>query len=151
MKGLRAFTQQYRWGFSAAGCVCCMLVILPNVLWMVWPPANDPIGHNDAPWVWMDVVMRIAQCALVALLVFCVSRGYLRRWREPAVIMLVSYYAMWGLYYAGVTHPFVFVGLAAFPSVGFMCAAMWLRNRPALWCAVVFGALHISITAWNYI
>ena len=47
--------KKYRFGFSVEGF---MLVMLPNIIWMLHPPAYDPIAANQS----RIAAVNIAQC-----------------------------------------------------------------------------------------
>jgi len=150
-------TRKYRAGFSLKGFVCAFLAMLPNVIWAIIPPANDILAENSVEIPLLDLLMNICRIALIALLVLVLNnkeekgkkaQGFLL---SMAVCLLV-YYVSWVMFYKGVANPWVFIiGLATAPSLYFVFLAIWLKNNPALFPAVVFAVAHITIIAIGFL
>lgn len=71
--------KKYRFGFSVEGFVGFMLVMLPNIIWMLHPPAYDPIAANQSGIAAVNIAMSAAQWLMVAALCCIKSEEYNRR------------------------------------------------------------------------
>lgn len=150
-RGLVRAVKQLRFGFSPGGLFAFVLVMLPNILWMLAPPPNDPLAANSAPAV-VDALEHASQWVLVAALVLLVSREKGRRFfLAAAAVLLAGYYGFWTAYYLGFSAPWMLVGMAVFPPLFFCLTALRLKNFIALFPAVVFGVLHTAVTCINYL
>jgi hypothetical protein len=145
----------YKIGFSKKGLIGFLLVMIPNIIWAVWPPTNDILANNKAANPVYDVVINVCRWAIVALLVFLINKAGNENNRLPfcaSTFCLIGYYIAWGLYYAGNTSPWLFViGLAASPSLFFIFMGLWLKNYPALLPGLVFAIIHVAVTYTNFI
>ncbi len=153
-RGWFQLVKQLRLGFSPGGLLAFALMMLPNLLWLLAPPPNDPLAANSAPSALLEVLEHASQWVLVAALVFLVSRGQGRRSRAllfAAALPLAGYYALWAAYYAGLSPAWLLLGLAVLPPLFFCLAAAWLKNWAALPPAVVFGIAHLAVTCSNYL
>lgn len=148
------YIKRYAFGFSLGGLIICLLVMAPNIVWMLAPPANDPLAANSAVWPWLDIAESIARFATMISLVFVVNRKSEARTRTLAVsaaVCLGLYYVLWGLYFAGMASSWALLGMAVFPSCYFVLSALWMRNGIAALSAGIFGIAHIAITCGNYL
>ena len=149
--------KKYKAGFSLEGLLGSLLVILPNIIWAIVPPANDVLSENSVEIPALDLIMNVCRIALITLLIVVVnktegeSRGE-RRFLVPAALSLLAYYVSWVMFYAGVTNPWLFIlGLATAPSLFFILLALGLSNKPALVPGAVFAVLHIAVTAIGFL
>lgn len=149
--------KNYKIGFSAKGCVSFLLVMIPNIIWAIWPPANDILASNKAANPVYDVILNVCRWAIVVLLVFLINKAENENKRASvpiyvSAICLIGYYIAWGLYYAGNTSPWLFViGLAVLPSLFFIFMGLWLKNHLALLPSLIFAIIHITVTFTNFI
>lgn len=153
-RGLLRDLKQLRLGFSPGGLLAFVLVMLPNLLWLLAPPPSDPLAANSAPSALLELLEHASQWVLVATLVLLVNRGKGRSSRVflfAAALPLVGYYALWAAYYAGMSPAWLLLGLAVLPPLFFCLVSVWLRNWAALLPAVVFGIAHLAVTCFNYL
>lgn len=147
--------KRYKIGVSPAGLIVYALQLLPNLLWLAAPPANDALARNSSPVPLWNILEGIFGAATVALLILLVPRDGGRRSRLflwAAAAFLLGYYAAWALYYGGNVSPALLIlGLAAMPPLYFLSAALRLKNDAAALPCAVFGAIHIAITCSTYL
>jgi len=149
--------KKYKTGFSLKGLIGSLLVILPNVIWVIVPPTNDVLAQNSVEIPALDLIMNICRIALIALLVLVVNKAEeegknTRHFLAAAILCLLAYYASWVMFYAGGINPWLFIiGLATVPSLYFILLALWLGNKPALVPGAVFALLHITVTAMGFL
>lgn len=148
--------KKYRFGFSLKGLICFMLVMAPNIIWMIVPPANDILAGNNSAYPLFDIVLNVSQWLMVALLIIFINKegSNKKRTRKllgAAAFCLAGYYILWVCYFAGVVNPWSLVGMAVLPSIYFIFVVSWLRNYIAIIPTVIFGITHIVITCLNYL
>jgi hypothetical protein len=147
-------------GYAVAISVTGLIVYLqlvPNIVWLARPPANDVLEHNTSTHAALNLTEQAFGIATVALLIIMVSRvgtrGHNTVWLLVAAgVFLVTYYAAWVLYYRGNVSGWLLVlGIAAMPPLYFFCAAAWMKNYVALVPCAVFGMAHVTITWASYV
>jgi len=132
-----------------------ILVMIPNVLWMLFPPV-DPGFPADEPLPL--VIPERAGLAAVLVLPFCYSLDLQKPFAVPVLIgmglLLAGYYFCWARYFAGgrpaamLGAPFlgVPVPMAVFP-VLFLVLSSYLMGSGWMFAAsLIFGAAHIWIS-----
>ncbi len=143
--------------FSLTGLFLYALQLLPNIIWLVAPPANDVLKHNSSPHAALNLVEQVFGIATVALLIVVIRRpgtqGHNSAWLLlGAGVFLAGYYAAWVLYYRGnVWSWLLVVGIAAMPPLYYFFVASWMKDYLALVPCVVFGIAHVTITWSNYV
>lgn len=143
---MREQIKQYRFGFCWQGFAVFVLVMLPNILWMVLPPQNDVLATGVSLLPTLDVLENVFRVLLFAALVFVVRKppvALRKTWLLVAVVCLVCYYVLWIFYFNGNGAFALLLAMAVFPSIVFVASTLWLQNGIALLCACSFGALHI--------
>lgn len=143
--------QKYRFVFSVWGMAAFLLVMVPNILWAIFPPQTDPLAGNSSGVPFLNVLMSASQWIMVAMLIFLKSN---KESKSKGLMItaggcLLTYWFFWILYYLGCAAPIIFVSLAVFPCAFFALVALWLGNLPALLPLAVFAILHIGITVGN--
>ena len=107
--------------FSLAGLLLYALQLLPNIIWLAMPPANDVLKHNSSSHAAVNLVEQVFGIATAALLIIVITRagteGTNSSWLLLcAAVFLAGYYAAWVLYYRGNVSPWLLVfGIAAMP------------------------------------
>ena len=149
--------KKYKIGFSVKGCISFLLVMIPNIIWAIVPPAHDTLAGNNAAYPIFDVLQNICRFLIIALLVFVIHKSekenkQIKAYIVAAAVCLVGYYLSWVLYYAGNTNPWLLVmGLAASPSLFFIFVGLWLKNYLALIPSIFFAIIHIAVTFINFV
>ncbi|OBR62188.1 hypothetical protein A7K91_00725 [Paenibacillus oryzae] len=142
----------YAWGFSWKGLLLFMLVMLPNLLY-IWIPAPVAKKIEGPGFLALTIVEHGSQALFVVLLLFLTSTK-VSPLQSPYLygmgLLLLAYYVLWGLFFAGMAGKMAWMALAILPVIYFMLAALWLHNFPALLPTVIFGAAHAAITWQTY-
>lgn len=130
--------------------------MLPNIIWMICPPADNPLYGNSSSVSVLNVVMSVVQWIMLAMLIVIKSEEYKRGGNNIYYIVicgicLAIYYVSWICYYFGIYSPIMFVGMAVEPSVYFIVLAIWQRNYISLPPALIFAVIHICITVGNFV
>lgn len=145
--------RKYRLGFNLFGFLAFMLVMLPNIAWMIFPPENDILQANSSGIPALDICMQASQWLMVGFLTILIPK------EKPtgkillgiSAVCLAAYYIMWICYFCGIYSTFTLISMAVLPSAYFICISLRNRNYPALVFAVTFSALHIGITGFNFL
>lgn len=146
----------YQFGFSLKGLFVYLLQLLPNIIWISMPPANNVLANNSSAYPILDAAEHVFGMVTVALLILLISKDSGENKEASlyiglAALCMVGYYVSWVLYYLGVVSPWLLVGgLALLPPLYFVFAALWLRNYVAIIPCVIFGIMHVAITYSNY-
>jgi hypothetical protein len=144
----------YRFGFSPLGLGFYALQLLPNLIWLWAPPANNVLAANTSPYPLLNVSEGFFGFLTVALLVLLTNKnaGGAKVYLRLAVLFLGGYYLAWILYYLGVVCPWLLIiGLAAMPPLYFLFVALWLKNHAVIITSLIFGAAHLAVTCLNYL
>ena len=145
----------YAFGFSLLGLLFYALQLLPNIIWMVKPPANNVLTQNSSPYKILNITEQGCGILTVALLILLVNKsgeGTPIFYLVLAILFLLGYYIAWVFYYKGVVHPWLLIiGIAAMPPLYFISVGLWLNNLIALIPCVIFGIAHIVITCSTYL
>lgn len=146
--------KNYRFGFSLKGFISFVLIMIPNILWINFPPTNDILLGNNADNPIFYIVLNISQWFMIALLVILINKTNEKRERKfiaAAGLCLAGYYILWVCYFIGIINPWFLIGMALLPSMYFIFVELWMRNYIAIIPSIVFGIIHIAITYSNYI
>ena len=146
---MKRLVQHYRWGINKKGLFVVLLILPPNVLWALWPPALNPLGVGAASyalWEGLENIFRvfsiISSCLLIRLDRFS---GEYHAWPLLIGLFLLGYYVLWVLYYLGNTASILLLGLAVLPVGAFLSTALWQKNKVAFFFVLAFGILHIAL------
>lgn len=136
--------KQYRLGLDGLGLGLFLLIMVPNVLWAVAPPAADPLRLPSVT-PRLDLAASVVQAVFVAAL-------SLQKNRRAAPLhpglaagiggCVLGYFAAWGCYYAGVQYPVLLLTMCVLPCLALLLYARARRNYAALVPGVVFAVFH---------
>ena len=145
-----------------SGVLITMLILWPNLLWMIFPPKNTPGDEleptNGRVLVFLEWVGRIGVFVIpvfyaieVQSTVQIVSLGIM-------ALALLVYYAGWARYFfCGRTYALLFrpllalpVPLAISPVLYFAAASALLGSWPLALATLLIGATHIPISYHSF-
>jgi len=146
----------YAFGFSLCGFLAFALQELPYLPWALWPPPNNPLAGNTAPYLWLEIAEKVAGILTVVVLIFIVRKNAAKFIRNRffllAAICLTFYYASWIAYFAGCTNGWLIVlGLSALAPIYYLCVALGLQNKPAVIPCAIFIVVHTSLNTLNFL
>jgi hypothetical protein len=146
--------KNYGFGLSLIGLIFYALQLLPNIVWMLAPPANNVLAKNSSVYPILNIIERVSGIITVALLILLINKSGGRSsnlYIGLAILFLAVYYSAWIFYYQGMIAPWLLIiGIAAMPPLYFLFVGLWMKNYAALIAGVVFGVTHITITCSNY-
>ncbi len=147
--------KNYVFGFSLMGLMLYALQLLPNIIWILTPPANNVLTKNSSVYPILNIIEQVFGIMTVVLLILLINKGDGRNsnlYIGLAILFLVGYYIAWIFYYKGVVSPWLLItGIAAMPPLYFLFAGLWMKNYVALIPCVIFGVAHITNTCSNYL
>jgi hypothetical protein len=152
---MNSFLGNINFGIHSGG-ILSILVLLPNLAWMIFPGASDP-KPNKVP-AFLPVLENVSRIAIL-LLPFFYTPVFNQAFSLPAGIGAALaqgvYYAAWIRYFThgraaslmrsplwGIPLP-----LAVAPVVLFLFASLLIQSGLVFLCAVIFGFAHIWISA----
>lgn len=148
--------KNYKIGFSIKGFIAFLLIMIPNIIWMICPPTNDILAKNSSKFDAINILMSVSQFIMIAAMILLSSKIFTSRksnkfYLVGCIICICVYYFSWCCYYNGSVTPIMLLGMAVFPCSYFILFALWQKNYIALIPTIVFSALHISITFVNFV
>lgn len=147
--------KNYVFGFSLIGLIFYALQLLPNIIWLLAPPANNVLTKNSSAYPILNIIEQVYGIMTVALLILLINKDVGRNsnlYIGLAILFLVGYYIAWIFYYKGVVSPWLLIiGIAAMPPLYFLFVGLWVKNYVVLLPCVIFGVIHITITCSNYL
>jgi glucose uptake protein GlcU len=149
-------TKKYRIGFSRLGFIASLLPLIPNVFWILLPPVSSTLRANDSGHPLIELVGTVSQSLMFAMLILIVNTRprSMSNTTVPGVvglICLIGYQASWVSYFTAPITPAHLLMMAVLPSIYFISVGLYLKNYPSLIPAILFGLIHISTTAANYL
>lgn len=144
----------YRWGFDVWALALFLFLMIPTVLWILFPPLKDPLRAESVTPV-VDIIGIIFQVLTVATLCFVQWNRrayYYRIWAMAATILCILLYSPgWILYYMkGITLASMLL-MTLPPCLAFVFYALAKRNTLAVIFAAVFTVCHLIYAIVNFL
>lgn len=147
--------KEYGFGFEYKGLIAFLLVMIPNFIWMAYPPEINPLVGMIAPYDWLNIVMNVSQWIMIAMICILIrpriEKGNSRKlYLVSAIVCLIIYYLLWIGYYNGFTSKHILLGMAWIPSLLFIFVVLWLKKYWALIPSIIFLSIHTFITWYSF-
>ncbi len=145
--------KSYKFGFNISAVVIFLLIMLPNIIWFFVPAQNDILRNESSTQV-LDVFVTVFQIMMLAAL--CLIKNVNAHKIKISLFIILSatfglfYYICWILYYSGVVHEVVLLGLCIFPCCSFLFYGIDRKNYIALVPISVFAVLHLISSIINF-
>ena len=141
--------------FSYFGALIVAAQALPNVLWALFPPAQNRLEGNVSSVPLIEYGEHILGVAIVILLLFLVNKSVPNRLHRsaPAIISYAAialYWLCWGFYFAGVQSNAVLYPMVILPPVAFFCAGLAGKVWPTAAASAVFLVFHLLVALENF-
>lgn len=146
--------KNYQIYFSFTFLFLYFIQLLPNIIWVVYPPVNNILAQNEAPFVWLDILEHILGVLIVFSMVFLHSTKQgnpVTKYIIIAALCAAGYYICWIAYYLGCRESLLFLCMAVFPPCYFISLSLWQRNYICMIICILFAFCHIAITCINYL
>ena len=139
-----------------SGALLPVLVLLPNILWVLLPPATK--SESSAAPMALNIAENLGRAAIL-IIPFFYSFSFGRRFSGVALVIaclaLALYYAAWARYFIGgqtldllgASMLRIPLPLAVAPTVLLLFSAYLLGSWPMLAASIWFGAAHIWVSA----
>lgn len=151
---MKKLTDRYTMGFEPWALVLFAAIMLPNILWGLFPAPNDVLrAESVTPAI--DTVGMVFQAAMIfCLALICrTDRKPLRlcgyTWAVLGCVLV--YWLCWGCYYMGLAHAVVLLAMTLVPCAAFILLALERRNGIALIPAVGFTLCHVYFAFANFL
>ena len=141
--------------FSLYGLLIAVLQALPNIIWVLWPPAKNSLEGNSSSSVIIEYGEHILGIAIIVLLVFLVSTAQAKgipksRWTYVSFVGIALYWLCWMLYFAGVQPLPVIYAMVILPPIAFLSAGIakkvWLISA----ASALFPIFHMIVALENF-
>ena len=151
VRWLKLFGDQY-FGFWILGLVLFAVQEIPYMVMPIFHLETNPIMNMAESSAALDVCEKILGSLCIALMIFVVhkdavlfsiSEGRERLFFALAVVILITNFLGWGLYFMG--HQSVFVMMffiVLMPPLYYAAIGLWRKNVPLAVTGVVFLAVH---------
>lgn len=142
--------------FSIAGAVVSLVVLLPNLLLVAFPPRAASPTRGAGPIA--TILERAGQAGCLVLPFLFGGPAVGSWWLVPLVLAVGAYLALWGRYLverrtASLYRPLgpLPIPMAVFPVLAFLSAGGWLDSVAVGVAALVLAAGHLpnSWAAWR--
>jgi hypothetical protein len=139
---------------SWKGIIIVLLALLPNLIFVAFPPKNAPGDIMDGGLL-INILEHGARMLLFTVLIFITKDkevSYVNPSFIGMCICLVFYYMLWIRYFMGGQEfsllSATFIGIpapmAVFPILYFMFAALWFKSVPLVILTGLFAIGHIT-------
>lgn len=146
--------KNYKFSFDVWGLAIFLIIMIPNFIWFAVPAPND-IMRAESKTVVIDTIASVCQVLSVASLCVIVNKNRGRLRFTPKIIAAacctVIYFIDWGLYYVGITMPFVIIFLTLLPCLAFLFFALDRKNYIATVFISAFTVCHFIYGIVNFI
>lgn len=117
--------KEYQIRFSIKGFVTFLLIMIPNIVWMIYPPVNDVLSTNSSRIAIVDIIMSVSQWIMIAMLILIQkvkieSRRIDNIYIAACTLCIAIYYISWICYYFGIISSLMLLGMAVFPCCFFV-------------------------------
>ena len=145
----------YEMGFSIYGIIIYLLLMLPNIVWQIFPPINNLLLIDTVSYPILDIFEWIFRILIILFLIFLINKDKTKNktsYIGVAIAFLAIYYITWLLYYFGIVNPWIIIlGMGITPVFYFSFAGLWLRNYLLLIPSLIFGIVHMIISILSYL
>lgn len=146
-----------------SGALVPILILLPNLLWMFFPPRGQPRpGTGPTPWLHklMTILEWLGRIATLVIPFFYRLEMQTTRHIVALVVMVLAllfYYAGWARYFAqGRTYDLLFksflgipIPLAISPIVCFLAASVLFGSWYLALATLILAVGHLTISFWE--
>lgn len=144
-----------RLGFSRFGFLVASLQLLPNIIWVLFPPDPDVLTNNSSVFPLLEYSEHILGTSIVLMLLFLVGEGdhkLIPKGKQAigSFAAIVLYWICWILYYAGLQCNVVIYSMVVLPPIAFFLAGMAKKVPIISIAASLFVIFHVLVTLENF-
>lgn len=133
--------------------VLFLIIMIPNVIWQLWPPAMDPL-HKETATPIINKVASVMQVLMISTLLFfrrdSVPSSMKHIYTLAAWACLLLYLSLWVLYFCGICTTTSVVAMAMLPCLSFVTDALGRRYWVAVVCSIGFFICHLAFAIVNF-
>ena len=158
VRWIKLFGNQYL-GFWVLGLVLFALQEIPYMLMPLFHPETNPIMNMTETSAILDVCEKILGSLCIALMVFIVHKdatlfsiadGREKLFFTLAMVILLTNFFGWGLYFTG--HQSIFVMMffiVLLPPLYYVTIGLWRQNVPLTATGAIFLVVHFTHVLGN--
>lgn len=141
-------------GFNLPGAIAVALVLLPNIVWAIKPPKDDPLRSKKPVLPVLEAAENIGRFLTMAAAAMTVGQAPFGVWRyivpTLAALSLLIYWVAWVLYYRGVSLSKLDIPMCVAPVAAMVLGAVFAGSLIVVIPAALFLAAHLIISLRNY-
>lgn len=146
--------KKYRLGFDIFGLLLFILVMIPNCIWFAVPAPNDVLRAESITPI-IDGIGSVSQVVFIAAICILIRKDVDKiRFSKLiilSIVMVITYFIGWILYYNGIVNPIVIALLTIPPCMAFIIYTVDRKNVVATIPTVIFTVYHVTYGVVNYI
>ena len=146
--------RSYRFGFDKKGLGLFLVMLLPNIVWVLFPTSFD-IFKKPTATPTLDLVLEAFRWILVVTQCFLINGARAIPFKVRSFFtvtgLLLLYLLGWSFYYAGFVNPVTILILCLAPCAAFLVFAAASENIFALVASAVFAVAHFLQCVLNYL
>ncbi len=148
--------KKYKISFSPLGLILFMIPMIPNLYWAIVPPKALELLDNEPVLPIFGVLQEVCRFLMIGLLIMVVNTNRQntshKKWfMVIGTLCMLAYFISWVVYYNSIITPYILMAMAVLPTIYFICACLYQENYLAFCPAILFGGIHITTTAINYL
>ena len=143
--------KNYKIGFDVGALIVFLIIMIPNILWMLVPSQNDVLRSQSITPV-VDMAASVSQIVMIVMLCFLknVQGSSLKVFLILTAIAVIFYLSLWVLYYSGIVYSPILMGLSVFPCLAFLTYSLYRKNYITIIPLSVFTVCHIIFVVVNF-
>ena len=146
--------KKYRFGFDIFGLLLFLLVMIPNFIWFAVPAPNDVLRAESITPI-IDGIGSVSQVVFITAICILIRKDVDKiRFSKLIIlslVMVITYFIGWILYYNGIVNPIVIALLTIPPCMAFIIYTVDRKNVVATIPAIIFTVCHVIYGVVNYI
>lgn len=76
VKRLLKNKDNYKFSFSWVNLIAVLMVILPNIIWQIAPPNNNPIANWFSPYMMLNILEWVFRLLTLIIFIFVVNTRF---------------------------------------------------------------------------
>lgn len=146
--------KKYRFGFDIFGLLLFLLVMIPNFIWFAVPAPSDVLRAESITPI-IDGIGSVSQVVFIAAICILIRKDVdkirFSKLISLSLVMVITYFIGWILYYNGIVNPIVIALLTIPPCMAFIIYTVDRKNVVATIPAIIFTVCHVIYGVVNYI
>jgi len=141
--------------FSVYGFIIALLQGIPNIVWVLFPPAVDILKGNSSSNPIIEYGEHILGVSIVILLLFLINVKQQNvvlknKFTVLSFIFIALYWVCWILYFYEVQYLLIIYMMVILPPIAFFFAGIAKKVYLISGASIVFLIFHLAVAAENF-